>query len=100
MKPSLPVVGSRIISASVKWCGRRFESAQQFNHALMIRDTQTGNEGFIYSQSEFFQEESDTRPGAKKSSRVGRGYYLMQELPLNSSRQAQLTRGSWFDPDG
>ena len=73
---------------------------QHFTDALMIRDTQTGNEGFIYSQSEFFQEESDTRPGAKKSSRVVRGYYLLEELSLNSSRQAHLHRRFWFDRVG
>jgi hypothetical protein len=73
---------------------------QHFTDALMIRDIQTGNEGFIYSQSEFFQEEPDTRPGAKKNSRVVRSYYLLEELSLNSSREAHLNRRFWFDRVG
>jgi len=73
---------------------------QHFTDALMIRDIQTGVEGIIYSQSEFFQEEPDTRPGAKKSSRVVRSYYLLEELSLNSSRQAHLNRRFWFDRVG
>ncbi len=73
---------------------------QHFTDALMIRDIQTGNEGFIYSQSEFFQEELDTRPGAKKNSHVVRSYYLLEELSLNSSREAHLNRRFWFDRVG
>lgn len=73
---------------------------QHFTDALMIRDIQTGNEGFIYSQSEFFQEEPDPRPAAKKSSRVVRGYYLLEELAVNSLREAHLNRRFWFDRVG
>ena len=36
--------------------------------------------GLVYARSEFYQEEADTRPRAKKGARVVRGYYLLDEL--------------------
>ena len=49
-----------------------------------------------YSQSEFYNEELDTRPQAKKGTRIIRGYYLLEELSLKGS-EARLHRRFWFD---
>jgi hypothetical protein len=54
----------------------------------------------IYSQSEFFQEESDPRPRAKKGARVVRGYYLLEELSQPSGEDTRLLRRFWFDRVG
>src|SRR6185503_3144548 len=64
--------------------------------ALMIRpiDPTTGN---IYAQSEYFQEEPDTRADAKKESRVLRGYYLLEELSTAANNEARVLRRFWFD---
>ena len=53
--------------------------------------------GLTYVQSEFFQEEADNRPLAKKGSRVVRGYYLLEEISQPSSGEARLLRRFWFD---
>jgi hypothetical protein len=71
---------------------------QHFTDALLIspigpRDAS----GLIYVQSEFYQEEADTRPRAKKNERVVRGYYLLDELAPNSETGARLVRRFWFD---
>lgn len=54
----------------------------------------------IYSQSEFFQEEPDPRPRAKKGARVVRGYYLLEELSQPSAEDTRLLRRFWFDRVG
>lgn len=56
--------------------------------------------GRIYSQSEFFQEEPDPRPRAKKGARVVRGYYLLEELSQPSGDDTRLLRRFWFDRVG
>jgi hypothetical protein len=48
-------------------------------------------------QSEFFQEETDNRPHAKKGSRVMRGYYLLEELTTPQGGDAKILRRFWFD---
>lgn len=69
---------------------------QHLTDAFMIRPVELNN-GLIYAQSEFFQEEADTRPQAKKSSRVMRGYYLLEEFSQTQSGEAKLSRRFWFD---
>ena len=69
---------------------------QHLTDALMIRpiDTSAGN---IYAQSEYFQEEPDSRPEAKKETRVLRGYYLLEELATGTNNEARVLRRFWFD---
>ena len=69
---------------------------QHLTDALMIRpiDATTGN---IYAQSEYFQEEPDTRPQAKKETRVLRGYYLLEELSPPANNESRVLRRFWFD---
>jgi hypothetical protein len=69
---------------------------QHLTDAFMIRPIDN-NSGLVYSLSEFFQEEPDTRPQAKKSSRVMRGYYLLEELSEPKAGDAQVLRRFWFD---
>ena len=74
---------------------------QHFTDALLIRPVQPRDEsGFVYAQSEFYQEEEDARPRAKKGSRVVRGYYLLDELAPGGEGGAQLMRRFWFDRVG
>jgi hypothetical protein len=69
---------------------------QHFVDALLIRPIEPQN-GFLYVMSESFEEEPDTRSGAKKGARVVRGYYVLDELsPLTSSR-GRLLRRFWLD---
>ena len=69
---------------------------QHLTDALMIRPIEptTGN---IYAQSEYFQEEPDPRPQAKKESRVLRGYYLLEELSPPANNESRVLRRFWFD---
>lgn len=74
---------------------------QHFTDALMIRPIQPRAEsGLIYAMSEFYQEEDDTRPHAKKTDRVVRGYYLLDELGSGGDTGAHLVRRFWFDRVG
>jgi hypothetical protein len=74
---------------------------QHFTDALMIRPVQSRAEsGLIYAMSEFYQEEADTRPRAKKDERVVRGYYLLDELEPGGETGARLLRRFWFDRVG
>ena len=68
---------------------------QHFTDAFMIRPIEQ-NSSMMYVQSEFFNEESDTRPQAKKGARVMRGYYLLEEFS-NAGGEAKLVRRFWFD---
>jgi hypothetical protein len=69
---------------------------QHLTDALMPRSIeQTG--GLWYLQSEFFQEEPDNRPQAKKGARVMRGYYLLEELTTPQGGDAKIQRRFWFD---
>ena len=71
---------------------------QHLTDAFMIRPIET--EGFIYAQSEFFQEEADTRRQAKKDTRVMRSYYFLDEIAQPSPGEAKLKRRFWFDRVG
>ena len=69
---------------------------QHLTDAFMIRPIEA-NGPYIYVQSEFFQEEPDTRPRAKKSDRVMRGYYLLEEFSQAPNGEAKMSRRFWFD---
>jgi hypothetical protein len=69
---------------------------QHLTDAFMIRPIEA-NGPLVYAQSEFFQEEADTRQGARKSARVMRPYYVLDEFSQPSGGQAKLTRRLWFD---
>jgi hypothetical protein len=68
---------------------------QHLTDAFMIPPIESNN-GLIYVQSEFFQEETDTRRQAKKGDRVMRGYYLLEEVSQQGG-DAKLSRRFWFD---
>ena len=72
---------------------------QHFTDALMIRPI-TGDVSLIYAQSQFFQEEPDNRPQAKKGTRVMRGYYFLEEFSQTTAGEARLVRRFWFDRVG
>jgi hypothetical protein len=67
---------------------------QHFTDAFMIRPIDP-NSSMLYVQSEFFNEEADTRQG-KKNNRVMRGYYLLEEFS-NAGGETKLLRRLWFD---
>ncbi len=69
---------------------------QHLTDAFMIRPIDP-NGPMVYAQSEFFLEEADTRPTAKKNARVMRPYYVLDEFSQPSGGQAKLTRRLWFD---
>jgi hypothetical protein len=71
---------------------------QHFTDALLIRPIPSRAEsGYIYSQSEVYREETDSRPQAKRGSRVVRGYYVLEELAPDGPTGARLIRRFWFD---
>jgi hypothetical protein len=72
---------------------------QHLTDAFMIRPVEP-NSSFIYAQSEYFNEEADTRRQAKKGDRVMRGYYLLEEFSQATAGDAKLTRRFWFDRVG
>ncbi len=72
---------------------------QHFTDALMVRPI-TADDSLIYSQSQFFQEEPDNRPQAKKGTRIMRGYYLLEEFSQPTAGEARLLRRFWFDRVG
>jgi competence protein ComGC len=70
---------------------------QHLTDALMISAvSETAQSGLTYVQSEFYQEESDTRP-EKKGARIVRGYYLLEEFSQPATGDARLLRRFWFD---
>jgi hypothetical protein len=74
---------------------------QHFTDALMVLPIQARDaSGLVYARSEFYQEEADTRPRAKKDERVVRGYYLLDELAPGGDTGAHLLRRFWFDRVG
>ena len=72
---------------------------QHLTDAFMIRPVET-NGSFVYAQSEFFQEEPDTRRQAGKGARIMRGYYLLEEFTQASPGEAKLSRRFWLDRVG
>lgn len=72
---------------------------QHLTDAFMIRPIEPDNQ-LIYAQSEFFQEEPDNRRQSKKSSRVMRSYYLLEEFSHRGDGDARLVRRFWLDRVG
>ena len=71
---------------------------QHLTDALMIKSIpEAAQSGLTYVQSEFYQEEPDSRPRAQKNNRIVRGYYLLEEITPSTAGQAQLLRRFWFD---
>jgi hypothetical protein len=74
---------------------------QHFTEALMISPIQPRDvTGMVYAQTEFYQDEADIGPRAKKNERVVRGYYLLDELAPGGSTGVRLVRRFWFDRVG
>jgi hypothetical protein len=74
---------------------------QHFTDALLIRPILPRDEsGFVYSRSEAYEEEPDTRERARKGTRVVRPYYLLDELAPGGETGARLLRRFWFDRVG
>ena len=73
---------------------------QHLTDALMVPPVAASGSNLIYAQSESFEEEPDTRPGAKKGARVVRGYYVLVELEPAGEGRARVTRRFWFDRVG
>ena len=69
---------------------------QHLTEAFMIRPIEPNN-GLVYVQSDFYQEETDTRRQAKKGDRVMRGYYLLEEFSQAQGGDAKISRRFWFD---
>jgi hypothetical protein len=71
---------------------------QHLTDALMINPIPNpAQSGLSYARSEFFQEEGDIGPQAKRGVRVVRGYYLLEEFSQSSGGEAHLLRRFWFD---
>lgn len=76
---------------------------QHLTDALLIRPIQPRAEsGFLYTQTEFYEEEAqpkilDKRAGANKTGRVMRGYYFLDEIIPSADGSAHLARRFWFD---
>lgn len=72
---------------------------QHLTDALMLSSIpDPAQSSLTYVKSEFFQEEADNRPRAKKGLRIVRGYYLLEEVsPKSASGESRLLRRFWFD---
>jgi hypothetical protein len=73
---------------------------QHLTDALLIPPVSFEDTKHVYAQAETFEEEADTRPGAKVGARVVRGYYILTELELETQNRARVTRRFWFDRVG
>jgi hypothetical protein len=73
---------------------------QHFTDALLIPPVAQDNTNLTYARYETFEEEPDTRPGAKKNGRVVRGYYVLEELEPAGPGRVRPLRRFWFDRVG
>jgi hypothetical protein len=73
---------------------------QHLTDAVLVPPVSFEDTKHVYSQAETYEEEADTRPGAKKGARVVRGYYILSELELVAQNRARVTRRFWFDRVG
>lgn len=73
---------------------------QHFTDALMVRPVEVEGSNLLYSLSESYEEEPDTRAGAKKGARIIRGYYVLVELAPEGTNRARLLRRFWFNRVG
>jgi hypothetical protein len=72
---------------------------QHLTDALLIAPVKARPD-LLYARSEFYAEEPDIRPRAKRGARIVRGYYFLDELTPSASGQARLLRRFWFDRVG
>ena len=71
---------------------------QHLTEALMLSPiADPATSGLLYVRSEFYQEETDSRPRANKNNRIVRGYYLLEEVSPQTAGQPRLLRRFWFD---
>jgi hypothetical protein len=73
---------------------------QHLTEAVLVPPVSFEDTKHVYAQSETYEEEPDTRPGAKSGARVVRGYYVLAEMELESQNRARVTRRFWFDRVG
>ena len=73
---------------------------QHLTDAVLVPPVSFEDTRHVYAQSETYEEEPDTRPGAAKGARVVRGYYVLAELELQAQNRARVTRRFWFDRVG
>ena len=73
---------------------------QHLTDAVLVPPVSFEDTKHVYAQAETYEEEADTRPGAKKGARVVRGYYILTEMELVSQNRARVTRRFWFDRVG
>lgn len=72
---------------------------QHFTDALLMRPIQTGGD-YIYTQSEIYQDEEGSANRKSRTSRVIRGYYLLDELKKQGEGDYKISRRFWFDRIG
>ncbi len=71
---------------------------QHLTDALLIQPISPPAEtGLTYSRSEFYQEEPDTRPAARRNTPIVRSYYLLEEFGATAGGEVKLKRRFWFD---
>lgn len=91
-KKKKKMTGMETVNALSNLRPQHLTEAFMISPILPSRDT-----GMIYSKSEFFQEETDARPQAKKNSRVVRGYFVLEEISAPTAGESRLLRRFWFD---
>src|SRR5215210_1814909 len=73
---------------------------QHLTDAVLVPPVSFEDTKHVYAQAETYEEEADTRAGAKKGARVVRGYYVLSEMELVAQNRARVTRRFWFDRVG
>lgn len=73
---------------------------QHLVDALLPRPARPEGSNLLYAVSESFEEEPDTRTGAKSNTRVVRGYYVMVEIEPQGPNAGRVLRRFWFDRVG
>jgi hypothetical protein len=74
---------------------------QHFTDAFLLKPINTNpDSGFLYAQSEIYEDEPDIRLRASKDARIVRGYYMLDELVPGTNGIAKVTRRFWFDRVG
>jgi hypothetical protein len=73
---------------------------QHFTEALLVPPVAAEGSNLLYATAETFEEEPDTRVGARKDARVVRGYYVVSELEPQAANRARVLRRFWFDRVG
>ena len=73
---------------------------QHFTEALLVQPVSLEGSSRVYAAAETFEEEPDTRPGAKKGARVIHAYYVLSELEPTTAGRARVLRRLWLDRVG